>query len=84
MREAAWVGVRPATGTSPIIGKRIVPRSLTRASVVRSGLRKTLTRTMSPMPSASSRSSAAGVASGAEEAGIAAASEGWVTLREAV
>src|SRR2546423_1994113 len=50
----ACVGVRPTTEISPIIGKRMVPRSEMRASVVSSGLRKTVTRTMSPWPIASS------------------------------
>jgi phosphoribosylamine--glycine ligase len=49
----ACCGVRPATGTSPISGKKIVPWSFTRASVARSGLRNTLMRTMSPAPIAS-------------------------------
>src|SRR5688572_9225288 len=84
--EPACEGVSPASGTSPSIGKRIVPRSETRASVVRSGLRKTVMRTMSPMPSASScvaGCSSAGWAAGMPCAGgvnAATFGEGEVTL----
>ncbi len=74
MRRAACAGVSPATCTSPIIGKSTVPRSDTRASVVRSGLRKTVMRTMSPMPSDSRRRS--GVAIVSFDCGCAMATAG--------